>query len=259
MDKWNPEQYARFRAERSQPFFDLLALVRARPGMRVVDLGCGTGELTAAMHRQIGAAETLGVDNSAAMLTESAAFTSDGVRFESADLRDFAARPEHSGAFDQVFSNACLQWVPEQAAIIEQLTGMLAADGQIAIQVPSNEDHPSHIVAREMASEPPFAEALVGHVRRFSNLTLDAYAHLFDRLGYREQKVRMQVYAHRLPSSADVVEWVRGSLLTDYQKRLSPELFALFLERYRARLLGQLEDRQPFLYPFKRILIWASR
>ena len=259
MDKWNPEQYARFRAERSQPFFDLLGLVRARPGMRVVDLGCGTGELTAAMHRQIEASETIGVDNSAAMLTESAAFTGDGVRFESADLRDFAARSEHARAFDLVFSNACLQWVPEQAAIIEQLTGLLNADGQIAIQVPSNEDHPSHIVAREIASEQPFAEALGGHVRRFSNLTLDGYAHLFDRMGYSEQKIRMQVYAQRLPSSADVVEWVRGSLLTDYQKRLSPELFALFLDRYRTRLLGQLEDRRPFLYPYKRILVWAAR
>ena len=38
-DKWNPEQYERFRDERSQPFFDLMALVAARPAMRVVDLG----------------------------------------------------------------------------------------------------------------------------------------------------------------------------------------------------------------------------
>src|SRR5262245_5272780 len=60
-DAWNPDQYGRFRAERSQPFFDLLELVRARPGMRVVDLGCGTGELTAAMHRRLEARETVGV------------------------------------------------------------------------------------------------------------------------------------------------------------------------------------------------------
>ncbi len=45
-DVWNPAQYDRFRGERSQPFFDVLSFVRLRPGMRVVDLGCGTGELT---------------------------------------------------------------------------------------------------------------------------------------------------------------------------------------------------------------------
>ncbi len=58
---WNPEQYERFKTERAQPFHDLLALVEPRPGMRVVDLGCGTGELTRLMHEQLEAAETLGV------------------------------------------------------------------------------------------------------------------------------------------------------------------------------------------------------
>jgi trans-aconitate 2-methyltransferase len=258
-DAWNPDQYARFRSERSQPFFDLLALVRARPGMRVVDLGCGTGELTAEMHRRIGARETLGVDNSSAMLAETRAFAGAGVRFESADLREFAARPANAGAFDLVLSNAALQWVPEQAAVIAALTGLLAPDGQIAIQVPSNEDHASHAVAREVAAEEPFRTALGGHVRRFSNLPLEDYATLLDRLGCRDQHVRMQVYLHHLPARDGVVEWVRGSLLTDYQRRLSPAAFEAFLARYRAALMERLEDTRPFPYPFKRILAWGAR
>jgi trans-aconitate 2-methyltransferase len=258
-DSWNPDQYARFQAERSQPFFDLLGLVRARPGMRVVDLGCGTGELTAEMHRRLAARETLGVDSSSAMLAETRAFAGGGVRFEEADLRRFAARPENAGAFDLVLSNAALQWVPEQAAVIEALSGLLAPGGQIAIQVPSNEDHASHVVAREVAAEEPFRSELGGHVRRFSNLPPEGYAALLDRLGYRAQHVRLQVYVHHLPAREAVVEWVRGSLLTDYQRRLRPEAFDRFLERYRAALMPRLEDRQPFFYSFKRILVWGRR
>jgi trans-aconitate 2-methyltransferase len=258
-DTWNPDQYARFRAERSQPFFDLLALVRARPGMRVVDLGCGTGELTAEMHRRIGARETLGVDSSSAMLAETRAFAGAGVTFEPADLREFAARATNAGAFDLVLSNAALQWVPEQAAVIEALTGLLAPGGQIAIQVPSNEDHASHAVARAIAAEEPFRTALGGHVRRFSNLAPEGYAALLDRLGYGQQHVRLQVYVHHLPARDGVVEWVRGSLLTDYQRRLAPELFEAFLGRYRAALMERLEDARPFFYPFKRILVWGQR
>jgi trans-aconitate 2-methyltransferase len=256
-DTWDPGQYARFRAERSRPFFDLLALVRPRPGQRVVDLGCGTGELTREMHRTLEARETVGVDNSEAMLAESRALAGDGLRFERADLREFAARPEARGAFDVVLTNAALQWLPDQAKILEDLTGLLAPGGQLAVQVPANEDHPSHMVAREVAAESPFREALGGHVRVFSNLTPEGYAVLLDRLGYAEQHVRLQVYAHRLPSRADVAEWVRGSLLTDYQKRLPPDLFAAFVERYRERLLPRLDDARPFLYPFKRILVWG--
>src|SRR5581483_9549779 len=101
-DNWNPAQYERFRDERSQPFFDLLALVEARPQMRVVDLGCGTGEWTRALHQRLSATETLGLDSSAAMLAKTQQFADDGLRFEQGDIAEFAA----AGEYDLVFSNA---------------------------------------------------------------------------------------------------------------------------------------------------------
>src|SRR5712692_3078270 len=217
---WNPEQYGRFRDERSRPFFDLLGLVHQRPGMRVADLGCGPGELTREMHLGLQAQETVGVDESEAMLAKSRAYAGQGVAFEQADLREFAERPETQGAFDLVFSNAAMQWVPDQPNVIAQLTKTLALNGQLAIQVPANQDHPSHATIREIVAELPFREALDSYVRLFSNLTPDAYANLLDRLGYQQQHVRLQVFVHHLADRADVVEWVRGSILTDYQKRL---------------------------------------
>jgi trans-aconitate 2-methyltransferase len=66
------------------------------------------------------------------------------------------------------------------------------------------------------------------------------------------------VYVHHLPSREDVVEWVKGSLLTDYERRLSPKLFQQFLARYRERLLPQLDDSRPYCYAFKRILCWGA-
>lgn len=254
---WNPEQYSRFRDERSQPFFDLVGLVQPRPGMRIADLGCGPGELTRELHTGLQASETVGVDNSEAMLAKSHAFAGDGVSFEHADLREFAACPASRRAFDLVLSNAALQWVPDQPAVLRDLTTMLAPDGQLAIQVPANQDQPSHATIRDIVGESPFREALNNYVRRFSNLAPEAYATLLDKLGYRQQHVRLQVYVHHLGSRADVVEWVRGSILTDYQKLMSPELFAAFLERYRQRLMPQLEDSQPFVYTFQRILVWG--
>ena len=76
--------------------------------------------------------------------------------------------------------------------------------------------------------------------------------------GFREQVCIEKVYGHELSSSSGVVEWVKGTLLTDYEKRLPAELFGRFLARYRDRLLPRLRDRQPFLFPFKRILLWAG-
>ncbi len=254
-DVWSPEQYARFRDERSQPFFDLMALVRLEPSMRVVDLGCGPGELTGALHQHLGARDTVGLDNSDAMLARAAAHAGDGLRFEKEDVATFA--PE--AGYDLVFSNAALNWVGDHPALLRRLTAALAPGGQIAVQVPANDDHPSHASIADVAQEPPFREALEGFVRRSPVLPPEQYAELLERDGFQEQHVRVQVYAHRLASRVAVVEWVKGSWLTDYQKRLSAELYERFVERYREQLLPHLADTQPYFYTFKRILFWGQR
>jgi trans-aconitate 2-methyltransferase len=252
---WNPEQYARFQRERAQPFFDLLDLVQPRPGMRVVDLGCGPGELTRELHRHLDARETVGIDNSPAMLAQTAAFAGDGLRFVEGDSGAFAGE----GEYDLVFSNAARQWVPDHETLLSRLTAALAPGGQLAVQAPTNHDHPSHTIAAEVARESPFREALSGHVRQPPVLSPEGYADLLHRLGYRQQHVRLQVYPHELESREAVIEWVRGTLLTDYQKRMPAALWPAFLERYRERLLPALADTRPYFYPFKRILFWGAR
>jgi trans-aconitate 2-methyltransferase len=256
-DPWNPAQYERFRDERSQPFFDLLALVHPRPDLRVVDLGCGTGELTQALHRRLEARETLGLDRSASMLEKSAAYAGDGLAFERREIQSFLDDPGRP--WDLVFSNAALHWVPEHERVLERLRQALAPGGQLAIQVPANHDHPSQVAAAEVAQEATFRGPLAGYVRYTPVLLPEEYAVLLDRLGYHEQHVRLAVYVHRLPSRDDVVEWTKGTLLTDYESRLPPDLFATFLARYREVLLPRLADTRPHFFPFKRILIWAAR
>jgi trans-aconitate 2-methyltransferase len=252
---WNPAQYERFRDERARPFFDLLDLVQPRLEIRVVDLGCGTGELTRELHRRLSARETIGIDNSPAMLAKSAAFAGDGLIFEQGDIGAFTS----GGDYDLVFSNAALQWVPDHEPLWRRLTAALTERGQLAVQMPANNDHPSHLTAFAIAVEPPFREALGGYERQWPVLVPEAYATLLHRLGYRQQHVRLQVYLHELESREAVVEWVRGSLLTDYERRLPAELWPRFLEQYRERLLPQLEDTRPFFYPFKRVLMWGAR
>jgi trans-aconitate 2-methyltransferase len=258
-DTWNPVQYGQFRAERDRPFFDLLDLVRPRPAMRLIDLGCGTGELTRQMHQRLGARETIGLDSSAAMLARAAAFAEPGLLFQQGDLRDH----EPSAPYDLVFSNAALQWVPDHARLFERLAGWLADGGQLAVQMPAQHDQPSHLTAEEVAAEEPFRAALAGRRPGYGAgrplLTPEGYADLLDRLGFAEQHVRLQVYPHHLASRDAVVGWVRGSLLTDYERALGPELFERFLERYRARLTERLPDRRPLFMGYKRYLIWGRR
>ena len=237
-DSWDPAQYERFERERSAPFFDLLELVQPCGGGRVVDLGCGTGELTRRLHEQTGANSTLGLDSSAAMLERSASFAGDGLEFERGDIGEWAP----SERFGVVFSNAALHWVDDHPSLFARLATALAAGGQLAVQMPANHDHPSHLVAERVAREAPFGEALGGYVRRAPVLEPAAYAELLHRLGFAAQHVRLQVYLHVLPSPDAVVEWVKGTLLTDYRRRLPEAMYEAFVERYRNVLVTELAD-----------------
>ena len=237
---WSPAQYEKFKSERSQPFWDLVALIEPRSHMRIADLGCGTGELTRALHERLQAAETVGIDNSEAMLAK--APSAPGLRFEKAAIESFDQK-----GFDLMFSNAALHWVADHETLFGRLTKGLAPEGQVAVQMPANDDHPSHVTAAEVARE------LGMEPKPVPMLSPEHYARLLFDLGYRRQHVRLQIYGHVLPSSEEVVEWVKGTLLTYYERG-----DGRFIDRYRSRLLERIGEHRPYFYTYKRLLIWAS-
>ena len=255
-DTWSPTQYEKFRTEREQPFADLLSLIHPAPSMRIVDLGCGTGRLTRRLHTQLNARETIGIDRSPRML-EVAQSEGElpGLQFAVGDIAQFSA----TGTFNVVFSNAAFHWVEDHAALVERLTASLAPGGQLVFQVPASHEDPSHTVADELATVAPFAAGFNGWRRPQPVLTPEAYARLLYQSGFTEQHVRLVIYPHVLDSREDVIEWMKGTLLTEYQRHLPAELFPAFMDAYRARLLPRLESARPFFFPFKRILCWGRR
>ncbi len=107
--KWDAADYARvgsFVAELGAAALDLLD---ARPGERILDVGCGEGTLTRKIVER--GATVLGIDNSPEMVAAARAQGIDAVLLDVADM-PFASE------FDAVFSNATLHWVleKEQAA-----------------------------------------------------------------------------------------------------------------------------------------------
>ncbi len=253
LDGWDPAQYNRFAAEREQPFWDLTQLLQPVERPKVVDLGCGDGRLTASLNDVVGSASMLGVDSSPAMIAAATSPAGDQIRFEVGDIGAW----EHAESYDIVFANASMQWVPDHPGVLARWSRSLRRGGQLAVQVPANADHPSHLVAAELAQElldEPPPDVVAQNV-----LAPERYAELLDELGFEEQHVRIQVYAHHLASTADVVEWVKGTTLTRFKGPLGTAEWQRFIDLYRERLLAVLGDRSPYLYPFKRILLWARR
>lgn len=247
---WDPQQYQRFEKERQAPFFDLLQLIKPAAHMRVLDLGSGDGKITALLHRSLKAQKTVGIDPSIEMLREAESISQPGVTFVHQSVEDF----EPTEKYDLIFSNASLQWVPDHPQLFTKFSRWLTEEGQFAIQMPANFDYPTHVIARQLASEEPFCVP----VESRPVLSPEAYAQLLYDLGCKQQQVRLQIYAHELRSTESLIDWVKGSLFSHYRKVLSSELYQQFLQKYRLRLIEHFGIRAPFFMPFKRLLIWAG-
>lgn len=248
---WNPDQYHKFQSERSAPFDDLLGLVDVRPGLKAVDLGCGTGELTRRLADALPDSQVLGLDSSAQMLARAEAVTRPGLAFQQGD------QAELSGSWDLIFSNAALHWTENHPVLIPYLYNRLAAGGQLAIQVPSNHQHISHRLIVETAEQEPFRTILKGFVRIAPVLPVEQYAQILFDAGAEKIVAFEKVYAHILEDSDAVVEWVSGTALVPYFERLGDDKPA-FLAELRKKMRAALPS-SPLFYPFKRILFSARK
>ena len=252
---WDPAQYLRFGDERSRPFFDLTARIQAaRPGL-VMDLGCGPGQLTAALADRWPAAQVRGLDSDPEMIAAARTLAVPGrVSFAQGDLRDW--KPD--GPVDVIVSNAVLQWVPDHAALLTRWAQALAPGGWLAFQLPGNLDQPIHTITRELAESGRWRGALADvRLNRQAGDPGD-YADRLLRAGCRVDAWET-TYLHVLPGDNPVLEWAKGTALRPVLAVLDPAEAAAFLDQYGSRVAAAY-PAAPYgtILPFRRVFVVAQ-
>ena len=251
--RWDPTQYARYSDQRSRPFFDLVGRIEADAPATVVDLGCGSGELTETLAQRWPEARVSGVDSSPEMIARAPA--AGAVQFSVADAESFEAT-----GVDVLVSNAALQWVPTHRELLLRWAEQLAPRGWLAFQVPSNFGAPSHALMRELAESPEWRERLGGVLRGTESVA--APAEYLDLLASRgiEVDAWQTEYEHVLDGEDPVLEWVRGTGLRPVFAALSDADAARFSGEYAARL-REAYPRRPYgtVFAFSRVFVVARR
>ena len=135
MGSWNAGDYLKFGTERTQPAVDLAGRIGLSSPASVLDVGCGPGNSTQVLQARFPEAEIIGIDSSEEML-QAARENLPGLEFLSCDVScELSALNRR---FDVVFSNACIQWVPDHPALLKNLMGLLNPGGVLAVQTPMN-------------------------------------------------------------------------------------------------------------------------
>jgi trans-aconitate 2-methyltransferase len=248
---WNPDVYNQFKEERHAPFFDLMKLVEVKPYLKVIDLGCGTGELTALLANHLPHSSVLGIDSSKEMLSKAEKYRNEHLNFECVSIETILRSGKK---FDVIFSNAALQWVDNHEEIFPQLFSIVNEGGQLAIQMPSNHDHITQLTVQLLASREPYRSELNQWVRKSPVLTIEQYAELLHHHGARSIIAFEKVYPHILENAEAMVYWTRGTLLVPYMEKLNPDLQQQFLSEYTGILKKEFPET-PVFYSFKRIFI----
>ena len=250
---WDPERYLAYADERARPFADLLARVAATEVARVVDLGCGPGNLTAWLKERWPASDVLGLDSSPEMIDRARDAAPSGVRFEVADLREWSAeRP-----VDVLVSNATLQWVPGHLELLPQLVAQVAPGGWFAFQVPGNFTQPSHALLHGLASDERFGEYVEG-VARPDAFGPEVYLEALLGLGCRVDAWET-TYLHLLQGEDPVFTWISGTGARPVLQALPEDLRPEFEVEYKA-LLRDAYPAGPHgtVLPFRRVFVVAQ-
>ncbi len=253
--KWDPAQYLAFGDLRLRPAIDLLARIPEAAPRRVVDLGCGAGNVTRLLAERWPEAQISGVDSSAEMLAKARA-QAPGARFVAADIA--AWRPD--ALADVVFTNAALQWLDDHEGLFPRLVSMLAPGGRLAVQMPRNHGEASHRAMLETVEDGPWAERLRPIVRETPVATPERYYEILaPHCGAVE--IWETIYLQQMAGDNPVKEWTKGTALRPFLEALAGAERDAFEAAYGRRILEAYPAAADgsTLFPFRRLFIVAER
>ena len=216
MGKWDANQYLKFENQRTLPAIDLANRIKDLAPATVLDIGCGPGNSTNIVKKAFPDADVIGIDSSQDMI-EKAKLNYPDITFKLLDANSLTER------YDVIFSNACLQWIPDHAHLIPYLIkDHLNDGGVIAVQIPMNGEEPLFRIIREVAGNAKWGFSEEPHNNARTLQPIEYYSILEDCSS--SFQIWETVYYHNLPSHKALVEWVNGTRIRPYLAQLDDEM-----------------------------------
>ena len=227
---WDAGSYERVSAPLEAMGREVLDRLDLRGDERVLDAGCGTGRVTAALVERLPRGEVVAVDGSPAMVEAARERLGDTVELHVADLVALALdRP-----VDAVLSTATFHWIADHDALFARLLQVLKPGGRLVAQCGGAGNIAALKAAAELVGRrEPYAAALGGWPGPWNFASTGDTARRLRRLGWADvwtwpQLVRVE--------PDDPHEYLGTVALGSHLDRLDADLRGPFIEAVLAEL-----------------------
>lgn len=252
MSDWNSEHYLKFKQQRTQPAIDLALHLKDFTPKSIVDIGCGPGNSTAILAKTFPKATILGIDNSLNMINK-AKINYPHLKFKLFNLLSL------TGKYDLLFSNACLQWLPNHKILIPSLLDKLNVGGILAVQIPMNNNEPLFQIIKNVIAEKTWG---LNNIKSPLLKTLFP-SDYFNILATCSSSFNIweTTYYHELPNHTSLIDWVKSTRLKPYLDVLSEEKSLLFQQTIlnHAQKAYPLSNKGSVILKFRRFFFIAFK
>jgi trans-aconitate methyltransferase len=253
---WDGAKYSTISDLQAEVGHMLIDALHLQAYEKVLDLGCGIGNLTVALALQCHEGFVLGIDASSSMISQAQMRTAGvaNIEFRAQNAEDIQFQRE----FDVVFSNSALHWLGEGDKVLASIRMALKPGGRVGLQFPLlNERHPLIASVRQVIQNLGFERYYEEWKFPWFVTTVRDYTKLLCNSGYQNVVVEVMQTAFRFESPSQAYDFFDAVGLGLYLAPLAVEQ----AQRFRQELHQELERANTsdgILFHFERLFAFGS-
>jgi trans-aconitate 2-methyltransferase len=256
MSDWNAERYHQISSPQQAWGKRVLDRLALQGFERVLDLGCGTGRVTAEIAERVPAGGVIGVDRSAAMLEMARSWLRERAPHAALVRADGAALP-FKRAFDAVFSGATFHWIPDHGALFRSIIQTLKPGGRLNAQC-GGEGNLAVLKSRadRLMREPRFAPYFEDWIEPTYYADIASTERRLAAAGFADINVWIEAAPTTFDGPDEFRQFIGSVCVREHVARLAPEDRDAFL---RELTVAAVRDTPPLTLDYWRLNIAARR